>query len=149
MFWDMPGVGKHSSRIKRCMENQRTMNWNRATELLKQHADSQWYKEAALLLLWHSRRRGVGSLCLMHNRYSRLRNPDVLLKMLRWACFLPKNRIPHATVYPNLVTLLVANGDHLLEQHVKLNPSNASTPPNSVLLEAMGHMAGEKVADLV
>ena len=45
--------------------------------------------------------------------------------LLRSANFLAKNRIPHTTVYPHLVNLQVANGDNLLEQHIKQNPSNA------------------------
>ena len=49
----------------------------------------------------------------------RQRNRDVLLKLLRSAYFLDKNRIPHTTVYPHLVNLQVANGDNLLEQHIK------------------------------
>ena len=55
----------------------------------------------------------------------RQKNQDVLLKLLRSAYFLAKNRIPHTTVYPHLVNLQVANGDNLLEQHIKQNPSDA------------------------
>ena len=54
----------------------------------------------------------------------RQRNQDVL-PLLISAYFLAKNRIPHTTVYPHLVNLQVANGDNLLEQHIKQNPSNA------------------------
>ena len=46
----------------------------------------------------------------------------------------------HTHVYPNLVNLLATNGDHLLEQHIKQNPSNVQyTSKFSVpmLLEAM------------
>ena len=54
----------------------------------------------------------------------RQRNRDVLLKLLRSAYFLAKNRILHTTVYPHLVDLQVANGDSLLQQHIKQSPAN-------------------------
>ena len=63
---------------------------------------------------------------VLHNRLLNVgREIEMLLKLLRSAYFLAKNRIPHTTVYLHLVNLQVANGDNLLEQHIKQNPSNA------------------------
>ena len=36
-----------------------------------------------------------------------------------------KTRIPHTTVFPDLIELLVVNGDTLLEKHLQENPANA------------------------
>ena len=38
--------------------------------------------------------------------------------------FLVKNQIPHTTVLPDLIELLVANGDTLLGKHVREKPVN-------------------------
>ena len=52
-------------------------------------------------------------------------NCEIVLKLLRSVYFLVKNRIPHSTMYSNVIELQIANGDILLEQHIKKNPSNA------------------------
>ena len=51
-------------------------------------------------------------------------NQDVLLKLLRPSYFLAKNRIPHKTIYQQLVVLQVANGGTVLDQQVTENPLN-------------------------
>ena len=40
------------------------------------------------------------------------------LKLMQPVYFLAKNRIPHTTVFPDLIELLVANGDTVLEKHL-------------------------------
>ena len=99
---------------------------NHGAELLKQHADSQWHRDAAATAVM-ARQVESGKSVLQREQAAerRQRNRDVLLKLLRSAYFLTKNRIPHTIVYPHLVNLQVANGDNLLEQHIKQNPSNA------------------------
>ena len=105
-------------------------DWNRGIELLKQHADSQGHRDAAATAVM-ARKSGKSVLelqCLSAAQQTaerRQRNRDVLLKLLRSTHFLAKNRIPHTTVDPHLVNLQVANGDNLLQQHIKQNPSNA------------------------
>ena len=55
----------------------------------------------------------------------RQKNREVLLKLMWLVYFLVKNRIPHTTtVFPDLIELLVANGDTLLEKHLQENPPN-------------------------
>ena len=97
------------------------------------------------LLLWQGRQSGKSVLELQCSSAAqqaaecRQRNRDVLLKLLRSAYFLAKNRIPHTTVYPHLVNLQVANGDNL-EQHIKQNPSNAQCTSKfsmTMLIEAI------------
>ena len=104
-------------------------DWNHGTEPLKQHADSQWHRDAvATAVMARQAESGKPVLELQcssatQQAAERQRNRDV--KLLRSAYFLAKNRIPHTTVYPHLVNLQVTNGDNLLEQHIKQNPSNA------------------------
>ena len=43
-----------------------------------------------------------------------------------WSVYsLVKTRIRHTTVFPDLIELLVVNGDTLLEKHLQVNPANA------------------------
>ena len=82
------------------------------------------------LLLWQGRQSGKWYLSfnvqVLHNRLLNVgREIEMFYLLLRSAYFFAKNRIPHTTVYPHLVNLEVANGDNLLEQHIKQNPSNA------------------------
>ena len=44
---------------------------------------------------------------------------------MRSIYFLAKDKIPHTTVYSNLIALQVANGDGLLEEHLTRGASNA------------------------
>lgn len=51
----------------------------------------------------------------------------VLLRLLRAVYFLVKHRIPHTMVYPNLLELLVANGDEVLGEHIGELPISTSS----------------------
>ena len=107
-------------------------DWNHATELLKQHAGSQWHREAgATAAMAH---QGEGDLSVLELQCSgaaqkatelRQRNRDVLLKFPRSTYFLVKNRIPHTTIYPHLIELQIANGGKILQKHINQGPSNA------------------------
>ena len=55
----------------------------------------------------------------------RIRNREILLKLIRSVYFLAKNHIPHTTTYGNLVELLIANGDELLKHHTEEGGRNA------------------------
>ena len=46
-------------------------------------------------------------------------------RLLRAVYFLVKHRIPHTTVFPNLLELLVENGDGVLGRHLNECPGNA------------------------
>jgi len=64
----------------------------------------------------------------MHKKWPRQkkeRNREVLLKLLRSVDILARNIIPHSTIYGILVDLQVANGDQLLERHIKEHPLHA------------------------
>ena len=43
----MPEVGKLSSGSRGAWKTRGITDWNHGTELLKQHADSQWHRDAA------------------------------------------------------------------------------------------------------
>ena len=55
----------------------------------------------------------------------RAKNRNIVLKLLRSIYFLAKNRLPLTTTFDPLVQLQIANGDELLQQHVKERPQNA------------------------
>ena len=69
------------------------------------------------------------------------RNSEVLLKLLRSVYFLARNRIPHSTIYGELIDLQVANGDQLLERHIKeehpLNTQYTSRYSGTMMIEAI------------
>ncbi len=51
-----------------------------------------------------------------------------------------KNKLPHTTLYSNLIELKVLNGDKILEEHINQNPANAqytSKLSANMLLEAL------------
>ena len=125
--WGKPPAGSRGAWTTRGI-----MDWNHATELLKQHADSQWHRDAAAAAaMAEQAERGKSVLELQCSSAAReaaekrQKNRHVLLKLLRSVYFLVKNRIPHSTTYRQLVELQVANGDQLLEQHINQHPLNA------------------------
>ena len=127
----MPEVGKPSSGSRGAGKTREITDWNHDTELLKQHADSQWHRDAAATAVMARQAESGKSVLelqcsVLHNRLLNVgREIKMFYGLLRSANFLAKNKIPHTTVYPHLVNLQVANDDHLLEQHIKQNPSNA------------------------
>ena len=54
----------------------------------------------------------------------RAKNRNIVL-LLRSIYFPAKNRLPLTTTFDPLVQLQIANGDELLQQHVKEGPQNA------------------------
>ena len=125
--WGKPPAGSRGAWTSKGV-----VDWNHATELLKQHADSQWHRDSAVVAAMAQQSEGGNSVlqlqCSAAAREAaerRQRNRCVLLKLLRSTYFLIQNKIPHTTVYPHLVQLQVANGDQLLEQHINEGPSNA------------------------
>ena len=114
--WGNPPAGSRGAWKTRGITD-----WNRDTELLKQHADSQWHRDAAATAVMARQvESGKSVLELQCSSAAqqaaerRQRNRNVLL--LRSAYFLAKNRIPHITANPHLVNLQVANSNNLLEQ---------------------------------
>ena len=65
------------------------------------------------------------------------RNRSIVLKLMRSIYFLAKNKIPHTTVYPNLIALQVANGDGLLEEHLTRGAQYTSKFSAVMLLETL------------
>ena len=125
--WGKPPAGSRGAWTTRGITD-----WNHATELLKQHADSQWHRNAAAMAaMAEQAEKGKSVLELQCTSAAREeaerkeKNRQVLLKLLRSVYFLVKNWIPHSTTYRELVELQVANGDQLLEQHINSHPLNA------------------------
>ena len=140
--WGKPPAGSRGAWTTRGITD-----WNHATELLKQHTESQWHRDAAATAAMAEQAERGKSVLELHCTSAakeaaerRQKNREVLLKLLRSVYFLVKNRIPHTTTYSQLVELQVTNGDQLLEQHVNQNPLNAQYTSRfsaSMLIEAI------------
>ena len=100
--------GNPPARSRGAWKTRGITDWNHGTERLKQHADFQWHRDAATTAFM-ARQAECGKSVLELQCSSaaqqaaerRQRNQAVLLKLLRSAYFLAKNRIPHTTVYPH------------------------------------------------
>ena len=99
---------------------------------LRAHCESQSHRDAAVTAgMAHQAECGNSVLelqCSAAAMEAACRaeiNRSFLLKLLRSIYFLVKNKIPHTTIYPNLIALQVANGNRLLEEHITQGVSNA------------------------
>ena len=126
--WGKPPAGLRGGWTTRGITD-----WNHASELLKQHADSLWHGDAAgtAAMTQQVERSGQSVLELHCSSAAResaeriQRNRSIISKLLRAVYFLVQHRIPHTTIYQPLFQLLVVNGDSILEQHIEQHPSNA------------------------
>ena len=107
--WGKPPAGSRGAWTTR-----RITDWNHATELLKQHTEFQWHRDAAATAAMAEQAERGKSILEFHCTSAakeaaerRQRNREVLLKLLRSVYFLVKNRIRHTTTYSQLVELQV------------------------------------------
>ena len=107
------------------------VDWNHATELLKQHSGSKWHHDSSITarMAKHvDQQNGIEMQCAgaaEQAEEQKKKNCEIILKMMRAIHFLAKNRIPHLTTYKELIELQVLNGDKLLKKHLNERPSNA------------------------
>ena len=106
-------------------------DWNHATEILKNHNDSNWHRDGAIAARMSEQAQHTGTVLDLHLAASakqveeeRQRNRSVLLKLLRSTYYLAKHRFPYTTSFKDLIELQIENGDSLLKQHTE-GPSNA------------------------
>lgn len=125
--WGHPSAGSRGAWTTRGITD-----WKHATELLKSHAESNCHKDAAVtasMALQAERGKTVLELhcsaAAKELAMKKQQNREILMKLFRSVYFMIKNRIPHCSVYPHLIELQIANGDKLLEQHIKQSPANA------------------------
>ena len=110
--------GKPPAGTRGAWTTKGVVDWNHATELLKQHADSKWHRDAAVSAAMAKQAEGGNtvldlqcSTAALEAQERRQKNRCILLKLLRSTYFLAKDRIPHMTTFPQLIQLQVANGD--------------------------------------
>ena len=116
----------------RSVDSEGIKRWNHATEMLKEHNNSQWHRDAVITSRMAEQAASHQNVLQMQRSVAakeaeerRLRNRDVLLKLIRSVYFMAQNYIPHTTTYRSLVELLIANGDELLKHHIEHGPGNA------------------------
>ncbi|KAI6649994.1 52 kDa repressor of the inhibitor of the protein kinase-like [Oopsacas minuta] len=125
--WGNPSAGSRGAWTSRGVTD-----WSHATELLRAHGESRCHRDAAVTAGMSKQVECVKSVlelqCSAAAKEAACRaerNRSIVLKLMRSIYFLAKNKIPHTTVYPNLIALQVANGDALLEEHLTHGASNA------------------------
>ena len=80
----------------------------------------------------------------------RAKNRNIVRKLLNSIYFLAKNRMPLTTTFDSLVQWQIANGDELLQQHVKEGPQNAQYTSKfsaGMLLEAINSWLDRKLVE--
>ena len=80
----------------------------------------------------------------------RAKNRNIVLTLLRSIYFLAKNRLSLTTTFDPLVQLQIANGDELLQQHVKEGPQSAQCTSKFsavMLLEAINSWLDRKLIE--
>uniref|UniRef100_A0A1X7VXB8 Uncharacterized protein n=1 Tax=Amphimedon queenslandica TaxID=400682 RepID=A0A1X7VXB8_AMPQE len=106
-------------------------DWNHGTELLRQLGQSKWHSDTASTAAMAQADVACSVVALQITNAARAdaerpkNNREIILKLLRSIYFLDINWISHTTVYPSIIDLQVANGDKLLEKHIKEQPLNA------------------------
>ena len=129
------------------MDNKgKSVDWNHATELLKQRSASKRHQDSLITarMANHIEQHNVIEMqcagAAKQAEEQKKKNREIILKLMRPICILAKNRIPHSTTYKELIELQVLNGDGLLEKHLSEGSSNAQYTSRfsaRVLIEAI------------
>ena len=115
------------------------VDWNHATELLKQHSGSKWQQDSSITarMAEHVEQQNVIEMqcagAAKQAEEQMKNNREIFLKLMRSIYFLAKNHIPHSTTYKELIELQVLNGDKLLEKHLNEGHLMLDTQQDSVL----------------
>ena len=127
MFWRRP-----PPRAKGEWTTRGVVDWNHATELLKQHSGSKWHQDSSITVRMakHVEQQNVIEMqcaeAAKQAEEQKKKNREIILKLIRSIYFLAKNRIPHSTTHMKLIELQLRNGDELLEKHLSDGPSKCS-----------------------
>ncbi len=87
------------------------VDWNHATELLKQHSGSKCHQDSSITarMAKHvEQQNGIEMQCAGAAKQAeeqKKKNREIILKLMRSIYFLAKNRIPHSTTYKELIEL--------------------------------------------
>ena len=118
-------------------------DWNHATEELKEHSQSKCHRDAVIHARIAEQGKEQSALQLQCSA-------DAKEAEERRARFLSKNRQPLTTTLDPLVQLQMANGDELLQQHVREGPQNAQHTSKFsavMLLEAINSWLDRKLIE--
>ena len=139
-------MGMATSKCKRWVDNKgNCVDWNHATELLKQHSASKRHQDSSITtrMANHITQHNVIEMqcagAAKQAEEQKKKNREINLKLMRPIYILAKNRIPHSATYKELIELQV-HGDGLLEKHLSEGSSNAQYTSRfgaRVLIEAI------------
>ena len=131
-------------------------DWNHTTEQLKEHSQSKCHRDVVIHARMAEQVKEQSVLQLQCSATAkeaeerRAKNRNIVLKLLRSIYILAKNYLPLTTTFDPLVQLQIANGDELLQQHVKEGPQNAqytSKVSAVMLLEAINSWLDRKLIE--
>ena len=95
------------------------VDWNHATELLKQHSGSKYHQDSSTTarMAMHVEQQDVIEMqCTGTAKAEEQMKKNCEINLLiRSIYFMAKNRIHHSTTYKEVIELQVLNGDELLE----------------------------------
>ena len=124
-------------------------NWSKAPELLDKQRKSEWHKAAAQTQVMAEVARTQGDIVeqlVTISEEEKVRNLNLLKKLIRSLYFLVKHRIPHTTVFEDLITLQAQNGDEQLNARLTTSAGNAtylSKISTAEFLECISHYIEE------
>ena len=107
------------------------VDWNHATELLKQHSGSKWHQDSSITarMAKHVEQQNVIEMqcagAAKQAEEQKKKNREIILKLMRSIYFLAKNHIPHSITYKELIELQILYGEELLEKNLGKGSSNA------------------------
>ena len=110
------------------MDTRGIIDWNYATELLKQHSGSKWHQDSSITarMVKHvEQQNAIEMQCASAAKQAEEQKKEIILRLIRSIYFLAKNHIPHSTTYKDLIELQVLHDDELLKKHLSNWPSNA------------------------
>ena len=121
---------------------------------MKQHDMSKWHIDAIVTAAMAKQAQQQDVIELQCASVAKeiaeqkMRNCEIIIKLLRSIYFLVKSRIPYSTTYKELIELQVVNGDMLLQKYISEGPSNAQYTSRfsaTMLIEAIDTWLQRKI----
>ena len=140
--------GKVPVQAKGAWVTRPVKNWVKATALLVKHEKSDWHR-AAVEKQAMAQHGDVADLIIAATDQERRENRDLMKKIVRSLYFLIKHHIPHTTVFEDLITLQIENGDVILKSHREKCARNAKYESYTTVVELLASISKMLEDDLL